>query len=66
VKALAEAGVRAEFATVRGLIGKGGDKLLPEVSGIDAEFPKGGLSTTAVRPASAWSRPAAAGGATPT
>ncbi len=41
VRALAEAGVRAEFATVRRLIGKGGDKLLPEVSGIDAESPKG-------------------------
>jgi HAD superfamily hydrolase (TIGR01509 family) len=41
VKALAEAGVRTEFAAVRRLIGKGGDKLLPEVSGIDAESPKG-------------------------
>ncbi|VTS00530.1 had-superfamily hydrolase : Uncharacterized protein OS=Sorangium cellulosum So0157-2 GN=SCE1572_50600 PE=4 SV=1: HAD_2 [Gemmata massiliana] len=41
MKALAEAGVRAEFATVRRLIGKGGDKLLPEVSGIDAESEKG-------------------------
>jgi HAD superfamily hydrolase (TIGR01509 family) len=41
VKALAEAGVRVEFAAVRRLIGKGGDKLLPEVSGIDAESPKG-------------------------
>jgi HAD superfamily hydrolase (TIGR01509 family) len=41
LKALAEAGVRAEFATVRRLIGKGGDKLLPEVSGIDAESPEG-------------------------
>jgi beta-phosphoglucomutase-like phosphatase (HAD superfamily) len=37
VKALAEAGMNAEFAAVRRLIGKGGDKLLPEVSGIDAE-----------------------------
>lgn len=37
VGALAEAGVFAEFATVRRLIGKGGDKLLPEVSGLDAE-----------------------------
>jgi HAD superfamily hydrolase (TIGR01509 family) len=33
--------VTVEFATVRRLIGKGGDKLLPEVSGIDAESPKG-------------------------
>jgi HAD superfamily hydrolase (TIGR01509 family) len=41
VKALAEAGVRAEFATVRRLIGKGGDKLLPEVSGIAADSSKG-------------------------
>src|SRR5947208_16707444 len=41
VTALAEAGVTAEFATVRRLIGKGGDKLLPEVSGIDAESSKG-------------------------
>ena len=29
------------FAEVRPLIGKGGDKLLPEVSGIDAESPQG-------------------------
>lgn len=41
VEALAGAGVAVEFATVRRLIGKGGDKLLPEVSGIDAESPKG-------------------------
>lgn len=41
VKALAEAGVTVEFAAVRRLIGKGGDKLLPEVSGIDAESDKG-------------------------
>jgi HAD superfamily hydrolase (TIGR01509 family) len=41
VRALAEAGVAVEFATVRRLIGKGGDKLLPEVSGIDAESDKG-------------------------
>jgi phosphoglycolate phosphatase-like HAD superfamily hydrolase len=41
VKALAEAGVPAEFSTVRRLIGKGGDKLLPEVSGIDAESTRG-------------------------
>ena len=41
VKALAEAGVPAEFATVRRLIGKGGDKLLPDVAGIDAESEKG-------------------------
>jgi HAD superfamily hydrolase (TIGR01509 family) len=41
VEALAEAGVAVEFATVRRLIGKGGDKLLPEVSGIDAESDEG-------------------------
>src|SRR4051794_18553748 len=41
VTALAEAGVQVEFAAIRRLIGKGGDKLLPEVSGIDAESPKG-------------------------
>lgn len=41
LKALAEAGVRTEFATVRRLIGKGGDKLLPEVSDIDAKSSKG-------------------------
>lgn len=41
VKALAEAGVAAEFAAVRRRIGKGGDKLLPEVSGIDAESETG-------------------------
>jgi HAD superfamily hydrolase (TIGR01509 family) len=41
VRALSEAGVPAELASVRRLIGKGGDKLLPEVSGIDAESEKG-------------------------
>lgn len=41
VRALAEVGVAADFAAVRRLIGKGGDKLLPEVSGLDAESPKG-------------------------
>jgi len=40
-RALGEAGVSAAFATVRRLIGKGGDKLLPEVAGIDAESDKG-------------------------
>ncbi len=41
VRSLAEAGVTVDFATVRRLIGKGGDKLLPEVSGIDAGSAKG-------------------------
>ena len=48
VRALAEAGVPVAFATVRRLIGKGGDKLLPEVSGVDAESKKGtAISSTA-------------------
>ena len=41
VRAFAEAGVTVEFAAVRRLIGKGGDKLMPEVSGIDAESDQG-------------------------
>lgn len=41
VKALVESGVEVPFERVRRLIGKGGDKLLPEVSGIDAESPRG-------------------------
>lgn len=41
VKALTENGVDVEFKAVRERIGKGGDKLLPEVSGIDAESSKG-------------------------
>src|SRR3954471_20554630 len=41
LKALAEAGVSAEFTAVRRLIGKGGDKLLPEVSGIEADSARG-------------------------
>lgn len=41
VRALAEAGISVAFARVRRLIGKGGDKLLPEVSGIAADSPKG-------------------------
>ncbi len=41
LQALSEVKVQAAFATVRRLIGKGGDKLLPEVAGIDAESPKG-------------------------
>jgi phosphoglycolate phosphatase-like HAD superfamily hydrolase len=39
--ALRESGVSASFEQVRRRIGEGGDKLLPEVSGIDAESPKG-------------------------
>ena len=39
-QALAEVGVTVAFAVVRRRIGKGGDKLLLEVSGIDAESEK--------------------------
>jgi HAD superfamily hydrolase (TIGR01509 family) len=41
VDALAEHGIDVEFEKVRSLIGKGGDKLLPEVSGIEEETPEG-------------------------
>src|ERR1700747_3756734 len=41
VRALAEAGVEVEFADVRRLIGKGGDKLLPEVAGVEADSRRG-------------------------
>jgi HAD superfamily hydrolase (TIGR01509 family) len=41
VRALSEHGFNVPFANVRRLIGKGGDKLLPEVTGLSAESPKG-------------------------
>lgn len=41
VAALAEAGHAVAFERVRALIGKGGDKLLPEVSGIAKESAQG-------------------------
>src|SRR5580700_3597512 len=41
VRALTENGVNVSFEKVRPLIGKGGDKLLPEVAGIEADSPKG-------------------------
>jgi HAD superfamily hydrolase (TIGR01509 family) len=41
VQALAEHGRRVEFSRVRPLIGKGGDKLLPDLIGIDAESVEG-------------------------
>jgi HAD superfamily hydrolase (TIGR01549 family) len=41
VEALAEAGIRVPFERVRPLIGMGGDKLLPEVSGISEETEEG-------------------------
>lgn len=34
-------GIRSEFAEIRRLIGMGGDKLLPEISGIEKDSPKG-------------------------
>jgi HAD superfamily hydrolase (TIGR01509 family) len=41
VRALAESGVAVAFEKVRPLIGKGGDKLLPEAAGIEADSPQG-------------------------
>jgi HAD superfamily hydrolase (TIGR01509 family) len=41
VQAIAESGRRAEFARVRSLIGMGGDKLLPAVTGLSVESPEG-------------------------
>jgi HAD superfamily hydrolase (TIGR01509 family) len=41
VRALADAGYSLPFTRVRPLIGKGGDKLLPELTGVDAESPEG-------------------------
>jgi HAD superfamily hydrolase (TIGR01509 family) len=41
VKALSAHGLDVPFANVRRLIGKGGDKLLPEAAGIDAASPQG-------------------------
>jgi HAD superfamily hydrolase (TIGR01509 family) len=41
VDAFAEFGRDIAFERIRPLIGKGGDKLMPEVSGIDAESPDG-------------------------
>jgi len=41
VDALADRGRRVEFARVRPLIGMGGDKLLPQVAGIDVDSPEG-------------------------
>lgn len=41
VRALEEQGITVAFEKVRPLIGKGGDKLLPEVAGIDPESPEG-------------------------
>jgi HAD superfamily hydrolase (TIGR01509 family) len=41
VQALAESDRRVEFARVRPLIGKGSDKLLPELTGLSVESPEG-------------------------
>ncbi len=41
VDAFAEFGRTVPFERVRPLIGKGGDKLMPEVSGLDSESPEG-------------------------
>src|SRR5699024_4599364 len=41
VRALKEQGIDGPFEKVRKLIGKGGDKLMPEAAGIDAESSKG-------------------------
>jgi HAD superfamily hydrolase (TIGR01509 family) len=41
VEAFGEFGRTAEFGRVRALIGKGGDKIMPEVIGVDSESPDG-------------------------
>ena len=41
VNAFAECGRTAQFERVRPLIGKGGDKLMPEVIGVDSDSPEG-------------------------
>jgi HAD superfamily hydrolase (TIGR01509 family) len=41
VQAIADSGRRVEFARVRPLIGMGGDKLLPSVTGLSIESPEG-------------------------
>jgi HAD superfamily hydrolase (TIGR01509 family) len=41
VEAFAELGYSVPFERVRPLIGKGGDKLLPELVGVDSESPEG-------------------------
>ena len=41
IDAFREGGIAAEFATVRRLIGMGGDKLLPRISGLSAESDQG-------------------------
>ena len=41
VKALAESGRYVDFSRIRPLIGMGGDKLLPEVTGLPADSAEG-------------------------
>jgi HAD superfamily hydrolase (TIGR01509 family) len=41
VQAITESGRRAELSSVRPLIGMGGDKLLPKVTGLSIESPEG-------------------------
>jgi HAD superfamily hydrolase (TIGR01509 family) len=41
VEAFAEAGITADFTHVRRCIGMGGDKLMPEVSGLTEDSPEG-------------------------
>ncbi len=41
VDALAEAGFEVAFDRVRALIGKGGDKVLPELTGVESDSPRG-------------------------
>lgn len=41
VDAFTEAGIQVEYEQVRRLIGKGGDKLMPEVSGIEEDSEQG-------------------------
>ena len=41
VEALTEFGVEATFDKLRGIIGKGGDKVLPEVAHVDADSERG-------------------------
>ena len=45
VRALSEHGFDVPIAKIRRLIGKGGDKLLPEVSGLSADGPQGNAIT---------------------
>jgi HAD superfamily hydrolase (TIGR01509 family) len=41
VQAIADSGRRVEFSRVRPLIGMGGDKIIPELTGLSADSPEG-------------------------